>query len=198
MSYEAIRHGLKLEAHHGDWEPLNRTPSMTLFYKIMEYLPVRHLSYEDPDKTVLRWVTSFYESGVDVPCTFIVDVLSSWHLQKPRLMKAGQLIHATVFEDEGYRPKALTHDGTAWDKDAMKLLTEEDPYADASYILRKLDKNVPEGGLADQDINVINTLTTTGKLTLHCSHYSISKKVLFRQKSGLDLSPSTPTGLTSL
>lgn len=76
-------------------------------------------------------------------------------------MKAGQLIHATVFEEEGYRPKALTHDGTAWDKDAMKLLTEEDPYADASYILRKLEKNVPEGGLANQDINVINTLTTT-------------------------------------
>ena len=99
-------------------------------------------------------------------------------------MKAGQLIHASVFEDEGYRPKALTHDGTAWDKDAMKLLTEEDPYADASYILRKLDKNVPEGGLAEQDINVINTLTTTGKLTLYCSHYSISKKSVIPSEIG--------------
>jgi len=140
MSYEAIRHGLKLEAQQGDWEPLKRTSSMNPFYRFMEILPVRHLSYEGPDKTVLRWVTSFYESRVGVPCLLLVDILSSWHLQKPRLMKAGQLIHATVFEEEGYRPKALTHDGTAWDEDAMKPLTEEDPYADASYILRKLDK----------------------------------------------------------
>lgn len=43
---------------------------------------------------------------------------------------------------------------------------------------------MPEGGLADQDINVINTLTTTGKLTLYCSDYSISKKVSFRSEIG--------------
>lgn len=196
MSYEAIRHGLELGLERCDWGPLRPTSSMSLFYKIMEYLPLRHLSYKGPDNTVFRWVTFFYESRVaDVPRILLVDVLSSWHLQRPRLMKAGQLIHASVFEDKGYRPKALTHDRTAWDKDALKLLTDEDPYADAFYILHTLEKG---GRLANQHINVINTLTTTGKLTLYCSHCSISKKCYSVQKSGLDLSLGTPTGLTSL
>ena len=168
---------------------------MNLFYKIIEYLPVRHLSYEGPDNTVFRWVTSFYESRVDVPCILLVDVLSSWHRQKPRLMKAGQLIHASVFEGKHYNPKARTHDGTDWDKDAMKLLIDEDPYADAFYSLHTLETG---GELTDEIIIVIYTLTTTGKLTLYCSHYSISKKCYSVQKSGLDLSPSAPTGLTSL
>ena len=112
-------------------------------------------------------------------------------------MKAGQLIHASVFEEkeEGYTPKALTHDGTAWVKDAMKRQLEDDPYANASYLLRELKI---EERLADHHIDVIDTLTTTGKLTLYCSHYSISKMCYSVQKSGLDLSPSTPTGLTSL
>ena len=193
MSYEAILHGLKLEAHQGDWKPLNRTSSMTLGYKILECLPVRHLSYKGPDKTVFGWVTSFYESNV--PCILFVDILSSWHLQKPRIMKAGQLVHSTVFGEERYTPKARTHGEIAWNKDAMKHLIEDDPYTNVSNILRKLEQG---GGLADQDINVINTSTTTGKLILYCNHYSISKKCYSVQKSGRDLSLSTPTGLMSL
>ena len=80
----------------------------------------------------------------------------------------GQLIHQSVFEEmserKAYEPKALTHEGTAWDKTKMPL--EKDPYSDASDFLGKLRpglSNRAAEGLVEEDILAIDALTSTGE-----------------------------------
>ncbi|KAF8957462.1 hypothetical protein BDZ97DRAFT_1846327 [Flammula alnicola] len=65
MSYEAIRYGLRLEPNRCQWSPMSPTPSMTLGWKILEYvIPITHLTYKDANKTV--WRCGLFDQGCPI------------------------------------------------------------------------------------------------------------------------------------
>ncbi|KIJ47266.1 hypothetical protein M422DRAFT_164201 [Sphaerobolus stellatus SS14] len=49
MSYEAIEFGLRLERSPVKWSTIIPNPSMTWYYKLLEYIPVKRLSYKNQD-----------------------------------------------------------------------------------------------------------------------------------------------------
>jgi hypothetical protein len=54
MSYEAMRWGLRMELYHGKWEKFDNQSSMTLFWRIIECMPLTRLSYKhdaEPEHT---------------------------------------------------------------------------------------------------------------------------------------------------
>ncbi|THU84854.1 hypothetical protein K435DRAFT_686688, partial [Dendrothele bispora CBS 962.96] len=73
MSYEAISWGLKMGSYHGEWKPIRLNESLNGFWKVLEFLPFRRLSYQDENHTTY-WP----------------------HYGVPRQVQAGQLIHETV------------------------------------------------------------------------------------------------------
>jgi hypothetical protein len=51
MTYEAITHGLLIEPFTGIWKQASYTESMKGIWKLLEFLPLRQLSYIDKDST---------------------------------------------------------------------------------------------------------------------------------------------------
>ncbi|EIN07755.1 hypothetical protein PUNSTDRAFT_34256, partial [Punctularia strigosozonata HHB-11173 SS5] len=76
MSYEALREGLLMIDFQGNWQQLKPTSSMRWYWKILESLPFKRLSY-DPHKDK--------EHALYTP-----------HLSSPRQIMHGQRIHESV------------------------------------------------------------------------------------------------------
>jgi hypothetical protein len=60
MSYEAIVNGLLMNHFRGMWEQPDYKPSMTRVWKLLEYIPIKRLSYssekDKQDKEITqRW-----------------------------------------------------------------------------------------------------------------------------------------------
>jgi hypothetical protein len=54
MSYEAMEKGLHMKPYKGEWQEIIPNSSMTWFWRCLEVLPIKRLSYEGADcKT--RW-----------------------------------------------------------------------------------------------------------------------------------------------
>ncbi|EIN03613.1 WD40 repeat-like protein [Punctularia strigosozonata HHB-11173 SS5] len=78
MSYEASRSGLRTENFQGDWKQVKPTNSMNWFWRMLEWFPLKHLSYDPKqDGEHTRW---------------------SWHRASPRRIMDGQLIHESVLD----------------------------------------------------------------------------------------------------
>ncbi|KAI0041927.1 hypothetical protein FA95DRAFT_1470596, partial [Auriscalpium vulgare] len=76
MSYEAILHGLRLSPRKGEWKSFKPDLSVHWFYKAIDRLPYRRLSYKDhKDRD---------------------DTTPRPHRGQPRQVKKGQLIHQSV------------------------------------------------------------------------------------------------------
>ncbi|THU84865.1 hypothetical protein K435DRAFT_583361, partial [Dendrothele bispora CBS 962.96] len=73
MSLHAIRWGLKMAPYHGQRKPIKFNESLTGFWKVLEFLPFRRLTYKDENHTTY-WP----------------------HRGAPRQVQAGQLIHQSV------------------------------------------------------------------------------------------------------
>jgi hypothetical protein len=57
MSYETISAGLRLNASNVDWkwDQLDQVnESLTFIWRLLEYLPVKRLTYRDADSHTLR------------------------------------------------------------------------------------------------------------------------------------------------
>ncbi|EIN03656.1 hypothetical protein PUNSTDRAFT_139370 [Punctularia strigosozonata HHB-11173 SS5] len=78
MSYEASRAGLRTENFQGNWKQVKPTDSMNWFWRMLEWFPLKHLSYDpNRDREHTRW---------------------SRHLASPRQIMEGQLIHESVLD----------------------------------------------------------------------------------------------------
>ncbi|THV02718.1 WD40 repeat-like protein [Dendrothele bispora CBS 962.96] len=163
MSYEAISCGLKMESYRGEWKPIKFNESLTGFWKVLECLPFRRLSYKDENRTTYR---------------LMFQRFSRPHHGAPRQVQAGQLIHESVFKNEAqedrlqnYEPKARILDGVLWDDNIQTLLKEKkmiekDPYVSANAVLSKL-KELKSPVINDEDLDVLKTLITSGDF-LYC------------------------------
>jgi hypothetical protein len=58
MVYEAAMSGLIVDRKGLEDQPLAPDPRNTLkgFWRVMEYLPIEHRSYKDPDSVTVRYV----------------------------------------------------------------------------------------------------------------------------------------------
>ncbi|KAI0042230.1 WD40 repeat-like protein [Auriscalpium vulgare] len=141
MSYEAITHGLRMSPRRGEWQTFAPNISVHWFYKILDCIPYRRLSYKDRDSTTRR------------P-----------HLGAARQVKHGQLVHESVFESiktGKYTPLASLPDGAAWDGEIFWSL-ERDPYNSAVVMVSQLEADTKEGkSLSSAQRDVLTTLTST-------------------------------------
>ncbi|KAI0044175.1 WD40 repeat-like protein [Auriscalpium vulgare] len=145
MSYEGITHGLRLLPWQGiQWKSFKPNPSLTGFWKVLEYYPFRQLSYKDGDSTIRR------------P-----------HLGRARQVTAGQKIHESVFEniEKGdYTPLAHLPRGVHWERQALEHLNmlEGDAYASATITLSQLKTNSQNNQrLSPEHQNSLTTLAST-------------------------------------
>ncbi|KAJ8482638.1 hypothetical protein ONZ45_g14882 [Pleurotus djamor] len=76
MTHEAMACGLKMSPYKGEWKAVTPNESLTVFWRILEYLPFGALSYKDENS--LTWRP---------------------HFGKPRKIKPGQRIHQSVFSN---------------------------------------------------------------------------------------------------
>ncbi|KAI0046388.1 hypothetical protein FA95DRAFT_1679826, partial [Auriscalpium vulgare] len=152
MTYEAITHGLRLSPRQGMWETFDPNLSVNQFYKFIDWLPYRRLSYKDPDSTTRR------------P-----------HRGQPRQVKPGQMIHESVFESihKGYTPLAVLPNGLPWDGDKKGKLTqmmEPDPYSSAVVTISALtaDNQDAAKSLSAPNRHALTTLASTepGRVSL--------------------------------
>ncbi|KAL0952458.1 hypothetical protein HGRIS_006726 [Hohenbuehelia grisea] len=117
MTYEAIGYGLKTVPYTHKWATMHPIESLTPIWKVVECLPLRHLSYKGKEGKTKR------------P-----------HLGGSRIVQEGQQIHASVFESigkEAYIPAARIHDRKRW-QDAhiwREEVIELDPYTSANAFL---------------------------------------------------------------
>ncbi|KAJ7206048.1 hypothetical protein GGX14DRAFT_367632 [Mycena pura] len=144
MSYEAIKSGLEMVPHQGEWTRIALYQSMTWFWKFLEYIPMPRLSYRDADS------------------------MESWppHNMHPRLIQRGQKIHESVLQELelGNIPQARMYDDkVAWTAAALKeaKLIEEDPYDRADLSLCRIE-NLDAG-----DLSVLKTLASHGKFSTY-------------------------------
>ncbi|KAI0052931.1 hypothetical protein FA95DRAFT_1552809 [Auriscalpium vulgare] len=147
MSYEAITHGLRLSPQYGTWKSFEPDLSVNWFYKALDWLPYRRLSYKDRDGTTHR------------P-----------HRGQARQVKQGQLIHQSVFESikDGYRPLARLPDGLTWGDDDNGM-REPDPYSSAVVTISALKTdNEEERLLSEPNRHTLTTLASTepGRVSL--------------------------------
>ncbi|KAI0042236.1 WD40 repeat-like protein [Auriscalpium vulgare] len=147
MSYEAITHGLRLSPRQGTWKSFEPDLSVNWFYRALDWLPYRRLSYKDRDDTTHR------------P-----------HRGQARQVKSGQMIHQSVFESlkDGYRPLACLPDGRTWSDDDHVML-EPDPYSSAVVTISALKiDNEEEKLLSEAHRHALTTLASTepGRVSL--------------------------------
>ncbi|KAI0052942.1 hypothetical protein FA95DRAFT_1531655 [Auriscalpium vulgare] len=132
MKYEGMTNGLRVSPQTDQWKPLELNLSVGLFYKIIDLLPYRRLSYKDRESTI-RWPP---------------------HRGAARQVKPGQKIHQSVFNSMGintetvasaqrmqrteYRPLARLPDGHTWEK--WHALLEPDPYLSAVTTIAELQE----------------------------------------------------------
>ncbi|KAI0052938.1 hypothetical protein FA95DRAFT_1601309 [Auriscalpium vulgare] len=146
MSYESIKNGLRMSPFQGSqWQSFQPNPSLTWVWMLLEILPFRQLSYKTADSTTHR------------P-----------HLGRARQVKAGQMIHESVFqiiEQEVYEPFARLPDHLQWDKKTLEAsnMLEGDAYASAAITIAQLksatEKNQP---LSPEHQNALATLPSSG------------------------------------
>ncbi|KAI0039159.1 hypothetical protein FA95DRAFT_1612794 [Auriscalpium vulgare] len=121
MSYESIIHGLRLAPFQGNqWQSFEPNLSLTWNWKILEVFFFKQLSYKTEDSTTI-WP----------------------HLGRARQVKAGQMIHESVFEiiEQGdYMPFASLPDNGRWDRKTLECsnMLEGDAYASAAITLAQL------------------------------------------------------------
>ncbi|KAJ3889763.1 hypothetical protein GG344DRAFT_51003, partial [Lentinula edodes] len=149
MTYEAISHGLKMDPFRGEWTPLDVNESLTGFWKLLEFIPFRRLTYEDKSKTI-KW------QRVRPP-----------HNGRPRGVQRGQLVHESVImkqkETPSYVPMAHLFDGIKWEETSLENnhLVEKDPYLSARTILSEL-QDADSKRISESYQNVLITLTSSG------------------------------------
>lgn len=107
------------------------------------------------------------------------------HFERPRQMQAGQLIHESVFgemvQDPKYIPQVRIHgEETMWDKEKLKALrmVEEDPYAEAGYILHQLKVT---SRVRKEHVDVLSNLASRGKwfCFVVCTTIGVINSLLF-------------------
>jgi hypothetical protein len=55
MLYEAVESGLRVDPYPGkEWTQTKPTPSMNLLWRLLEFLPLAHLSYENEEDTIAK------------------------------------------------------------------------------------------------------------------------------------------------
>ncbi|KAK7442750.1 hypothetical protein VKT23_015997 [Stygiomarasmius scandens] len=157
MSYEAISHGLKMEAYRGEWEPLKPQESLNWFWWILELLPIAWLLYKAGESMGSETTKQNKESTVWRP-----------HSGRSRLVQPGQLIHESVLKDRQpeenttrreYTPKAYIHNDISWDQKTLKerKMLEPDIYAEAEYAFGQLHK--ADYILNETLVNIFETLS---------------------------------------
>ncbi|KAI0038905.1 WD40 repeat-like protein [Auriscalpium vulgare] len=138
MKYEAMTNGLRVSPQTDQWKELKLNLSVGLFFKIIDLLPYRRLSYKDRESTI-RWPP---------------------HRGASRQVKPGQMIHQSVFERMGinteskegfptaqstqtrstdYRTLARLPAGYTWETCHQALL-EPDPYFSAVATIAELQE----------------------------------------------------------
>ncbi|KAI0047583.1 WD40 repeat-like protein [Auriscalpium vulgare] len=158
MSYESISHGLRMAPFQGSqWQSFQPNPSLTWKWAILEILCFGQLSYKYADSTTHR------------P-----------HLGRARQVKAGQMIHESVFEiiEHGdYEPFArLPGDIQAgWNRKALSDLNmlEGDAYASAAITLSQL-KSATENNRSPLSPEHQNTLATLASSGTHIGRDSLA------------------------
>ncbi|EIN07509.1 hypothetical protein PUNSTDRAFT_71590 [Punctularia strigosozonata HHB-11173 SS5] len=169
MSYEALKEGLRMIDFRGNWQQLKPTNSMRWYWRILECLPFRRLSYDSKKEK---------EHAVYFP-----------HLSSPRQIMHGQRIHESVIdspsqreiiyepfigplsqsetfklkksERSAWKRRARVPDGLKWDQViASDDWIERDPYKSANRIV----DGILGGNLSDEDCHVLVTLSSSGEL----------------------------------
>ncbi|EJD54177.1 WD40 repeat-like protein [Auricularia subglabra TFB-10046 SS5] len=87
MSFEAVLSGLRIEPGPREWEPIQVSDSMTSFWKIFEYLPIRRLTYEGKE-TAASWPPHFSAGRSIMPRQLIhrtVQCRPEWQIHPSRL-----------------------------------------------------------------------------------------------------------------
>ncbi|KAI0039155.1 WD40 repeat-like protein [Auriscalpium vulgare] len=167
MTFEGLSHGLRMKPFQGSqWQAFRPSPSLTGAWRVMEYIPFRQLSYKDRDSTTRR------------P-----------HLSRARQVKAGQMIHESVFEIIGgsyYLPLAsLPHDLrlVGWDRKALEDLKmiERDVYASAAITIAQLKiANETTQQLSPEHQNTLTTLASSDIGRDSLANTPDSGNILFR------------------
>ncbi|KZV99911.1 WD40 repeat-like protein [Exidia glandulosa HHB12029] len=145
MSFEATRLGLHLDKIPRDWNEQVISESLSWVWQVLEYLPLPRLAYTQKESTV------------------------AWpHRGKPRVIKAGQLVHesAKVCRASG---RAVPSDGMTWDELASDSRVEKDSYAAARHIVNAMSH--PARGsalLTHEELQALDSLLRTefGKQSL--------------------------------
>lgn len=141
MTYEARNAGLRIQTRKDQWIDLDPTESMSLFWRPLELVPVKRLSYKTAGSTTLRSVCFVFVS-ICICRTNTGAHFRRPHYFGPRQLKEGHRVHESVFDrmEQGYRPKALIFDPYNWDmkKEAYEQIKELDPYGVALRLLQQL------------------------------------------------------------
>ncbi|EIN08082.1 WD40 repeat-like protein [Punctularia strigosozonata HHB-11173 SS5] len=166
MSYEAQRWGLRLRPFEGKWRPFKPNPSMSLVWRIIEYLPVTRLSYR-PDRSSndqRRWPPP---------------------LGSPRRVMENQMIHESVFDpelDRDYKPLAHLPENVRYERESLctKNMLELDPYTSVPVLVDQVIK----GKLPEEDRGVLVTLASSKESGRRMMDIPDASRMLFTALEG--------------
>lgn len=117
MVNAAMEHGLRMEAVQGNWVDSQYIPSMSPFYQVLEYFPIKRLSYTNP-VAVKRWYVIVWWVVCRVRTFLIIICHRPPHHSGGRHIQPRQLIHRSVLaymqEHPDYRPAASLPLGSAY------------------------------------------------------------------------------------
>ena len=113
MEHEAMSAGLQLRSRTESWDTKNLKSdvynSMLKLWPYIEYLPIKHLTYESADSTA--WRALFLLQRALQLLILVSRPHRQWHLQKGRVIVEGQKIHVSLaFKDKPYEPAAQAQD----------------------------------------------------------------------------------------
>lgn len=109
MCYEALVAGLRLHSDKRHWpakQDIVFRESLTGFWKILEWMPVRHLTYDDERTAKRRSVAKFLTLS-----SFFTHVMFRAHRGRGRYLRPGQMLHSSIIggverDNDQYIPKA--------------------------------------------------------------------------------------------
>lgn len=179
MSYEAAAAGLRLLPFEREWEirpGISIHQSLTGPWYILEWLPVKHLTYGDKNTVKCRCVIH-----CELRSRIVHSVVSfRWHRGKGRYPLPGQKFHSSVIRgvessNNDYEPKAkLKKAGPSWFRVGDRGLTSWDQL---STLTEGELPGFVEGDLYDRAVGLVEGFSETSPMATSFNMDSVMELV---------------------